>query len=149
MKWFIRLFDREARRIRQSYTHLLVAANDRDSFRYYEKGRWVTIEVELMLGPDFERLIYRCAPMKWNDVGADLTPDERENVFQQVTQYFNRLISNGSSATQVSRHGNRTSEQIQLSVTSASHNTLDRSGFRGVFGSHLHKWRGRRTRPPK
>ena len=92
MGWFAELFSfREKRRLRQSFTRSLVAVNDRDSFRYYENGRWVTVEAELMSGrADVERVIYRTCPLKWNDAGEPLTPGERESVFQKVGEYFDR-----------------------------------------------------------
>jgi len=87
-----RIFDplfewREKKRILQSFKSPFVAANDRDSFRYYENGRWVTLEAELMCG-ELDRQIYRKSPLNWNDIGEILTLEEEERVFQKLCQHF-------------------------------------------------------------
>src|SRR5262249_6029266 len=82
---------RERKRIRQSFTNSLVGINGRDSFRYYENGRWVTVRGELMSGSaDVDRVIYRQCPLRWNDTGETLTTAERERVFQKVTEHLDQ-----------------------------------------------------------
>ena len=63
----------------------------RDSLGYYENGRWVTVSGELMSGSaGFDRLIYRRSPLKWNDTGNLLTPEEAEKVFQKVGEHLDK-----------------------------------------------------------
>jgi len=82
---------REKKRIQKSFTSPLVGINGRDSFRYYENGRWVTVWGELMSSrADVERVIYRQCPLKWNDTGQALTTEEREKVFQKVGEHLDQ-----------------------------------------------------------
>lgn len=78
----------EAKRLRKSFTYPVIGGG-RDSFRYYEKGRWTTVVAEMMPGStEIDKVIYRRCPMKWNDTGESLTEAEREKVFQTVGAYF-------------------------------------------------------------
>ena len=79
----------EKRRLRQSFARIIILGYGRDSLRYYENGRWVTVEAELMCGrADVDRVVYRGCPLKWNDAGELLTPDQREKLFQKVGEYL-------------------------------------------------------------
>lgn len=92
MGWFAKLFSfREERTLRQSFVKPVVRCYQRDAFRYYENGRWVTVEGELMSGrADVERVIYRQCPLKWNDTGQALTAEERAKVFQKVGDHLDQ-----------------------------------------------------------
>jgi hypothetical protein len=49
----------------------------------------MTIEAELMSGSgELDRLIYWRLPLKWNDSGEPLTPDEKERVLREVTAHL-------------------------------------------------------------
>jgi hypothetical protein len=39
---------------------------------------------------DFDRIIYRHCPMKWNDAGEMLTSIERDKVFQKVGEHLDK-----------------------------------------------------------
>ncbi len=79
----------ENRRLRQSFARLIIVGYGRGTLRYYENGRWVTVAGELMFRPaDVDRVIYRGGPLRWNDAGEPLTPDEREKVFQKVGEHL-------------------------------------------------------------
>jgi len=82
---------REKKLLQQSHANPIVRIHFRDSFRYYEKGRWVTVSGELMSRrSDVKRVIYRQCALKWNDTGPALTTAERENVFQKVGEHLDR-----------------------------------------------------------
>lgn len=85
-----RFATREKKLLQRSYERPVVSVHLRDSFRYYEKGRWTTVSGELMAVRDPERIIYRNCPMKWNDTGEPLTAAEREYVFHAVGEHLNR-----------------------------------------------------------
>jgi hypothetical protein len=79
----------EKRRLQKSFAKLFVRAYGRDTFRYYENGRSVNVNAELMTGSTgIDRVIYHQCPLKWNDTGQALTTEEREKVFQKVVAYF-------------------------------------------------------------
>ena len=80
---------RERKLLQQSYASPIVRIHFRDSFRYYDKGRWVAVSGELMSGSSgIARLIYRQSPLKWNDAGVLLRPEEAEKVFQKVGEHL-------------------------------------------------------------
>jgi hypothetical protein len=80
----------EEKRLRKSFAHPVLGGG-RDSFRYYEKGRWTTVAAEMMPGStEIDKVIYRDWPMKWSDTGESLTEAERGKVFQVVSEYFDR-----------------------------------------------------------
>lgn len=82
---------RERKLLQQSYASPIVRIHFRDSFRYYENGRWVAVSGELMSGSTgIDRLIYRQGPLKWNDTDALLTPEEAEKVFQKVGEHLDK-----------------------------------------------------------
>jgi len=79
----------EERRLRQSFSRPVIRCYQRDAFRYYENGRWVTVEGELMSGrAEIERVIYRQCPLKWNDIGKALTTEERDRVLRKVGEHL-------------------------------------------------------------
>jgi hypothetical protein len=78
---------RESRRLRQSVLTPLVCSYFRDSYRYYENGRFVTVSPEMLTGP-VQRVLYRSAPLRWSDSGFELSEAERKRVFDAVTNYF-------------------------------------------------------------
>jgi hypothetical protein len=80
---------REKNRLQQSFKYPVVAANDRDSFRFYENGRWVTLEAELMCG-ELDRQIYRGRPLRWNDSAEILTPEEEDRIFRKLCEHFDQ-----------------------------------------------------------
>jgi len=82
------LASREKERLQRSYTSPVIVGHLRDSFRYYENGRWVTVSGELMAGHDPQRVIFRNCPLKWNDSGPPLTSGEREKVFRKIGEYL-------------------------------------------------------------
>lgn len=84
------LANQENKRLQQSYSSPIVRIHLRDSFRYYEKGRWTTVSGELMAIRDPQRIIYRRCPMKWSDTGESLTEAEREKVFQAVGEHLDK-----------------------------------------------------------
>jgi hypothetical protein len=92
MGWFAKLFSTgEERALRQSFARPVVRCYQRDAFRYYENGRWVTVDGELMSGcADVERVIFRRCPLKWNDTGEALTTEERAKVFQKVGEHLDK-----------------------------------------------------------
>jgi hypothetical protein len=77
---------REDARRRRSYELALIRANDRDSFTYYQAGRVVLIEAELMAG-EVDRRIDNTHPLAWDD-GAELTPAEEEVVYGALCRHF-------------------------------------------------------------
>ena len=80
---------REQRNLQRSFAKPVVECYSRDSFKYYEKGRWTMVSGELMSGSTgIARIIYRRCPMKWNDGGEPLTEAERDRVFQAVGEYL-------------------------------------------------------------
>jgi len=79
---------KEKRRLRRSHINPIVRQNRRDSVKYYENGRSVTVGAELTSGRDFDRMIYRQCPLKWDDAGATLTPEEKGRVFQTIGAHF-------------------------------------------------------------
>lgn len=77
--------------VQQSFSTPVVRCHQRDNFRYCENGRWVTVSGELMSSSSkIERLIYRQSPLKWNDTGVLLTPEEAEKVFQRVGEHLDK-----------------------------------------------------------
>ena len=78
------------RNLRRSFARTIVTGRGRDAVRYYENGRSVTVEAELMSGRDLDRLIYRQRPLNWDDTGEILTSEERRRVFEMVSEHFNR-----------------------------------------------------------
>ena len=80
----------ENKRLRKSFAHPVIGGG-RDSFRYYEKGRWTTVSAEMMPGStEIDKVIYRRCPMIWSDTGESLTAAERDDVFQAVGDYFDK-----------------------------------------------------------
>jgi len=79
---------REKKLLQQSYANPIIRIHFRDSFKYYENGRWVTVSGELMASHDPQRVIFRHCPLKWDDSGPPLTPNERERVFQKVGEHL-------------------------------------------------------------
>ena len=81
----------ERRRLQRSFANPFVRPYGRDSFRYYEKGRSVTVAGELMSGrADVERVIYGQCPIKWNETGQTLIGEEREKVLQKVGEHLDQ-----------------------------------------------------------
>lgn len=82
---------RQQRNLQRSFAKPVVECCSRDSFKYYEKGRWTTVSGELMSGSTgIDRILYRLCPMKWNDTGEPLTEAERERVFQAVGEHLDK-----------------------------------------------------------
>jgi hypothetical protein len=79
---------REKRRLRRSLAAPFIAGVGRDSFRYYEAGRSLEINAELMLG-DIERRIYR-KDLKWNDSGELLSATKQAEIMSKLCEYFDR-----------------------------------------------------------
>ena len=92
MAWLAKLCSfGERRRLRQSFAEPLVRCYQRDAFRFYENGHWVTVEGELMSGSTgVDRIIYRQYPLRWNDTGEALTVEERERVLHKVAEHLDR-----------------------------------------------------------
>jgi len=81
----------EKRRLRKSFTKPFVRAYGRDTFRYYEHGRSVNLNAELMTGSTgVDRVIYRQCPLNWNDTSEALTSEESERAYQILVEHFNR-----------------------------------------------------------
>ena len=81
---------REQKNLQRSFAKPVVECYLRDSFKYYEQGRWTTVSGELMSGrAAFDRIIYR-SPMRWNDTGGLLTEAESERAFQAVGEHLNK-----------------------------------------------------------
>lgn len=79
------------RHLRQSFKNPIITGCGRDALRYYENGRSVRVEAELMSGAgDCDRLIYRRWPLKWDDTAEPLTPDEQKHLFQRVCDHLDR-----------------------------------------------------------
>ena len=79
----------EKHQLHRSLGTTIVRGYGRDSVRYYENGRWVTVEAYLMFGrSDIDRVIHRGCSLRWNDSGEPLSPDERARVFQSVAKHF-------------------------------------------------------------
>jgi len=79
----------EQRRVRESFSRPLVVGYGRDAVKFFENGRSVVVEAELMAG-EVDRQLYRSSHLKWSDSGAELSPVERGNVFQHVCADFDR-----------------------------------------------------------
>jgi hypothetical protein len=89
----------EERRLRLSFAKPHVRCYRRDAFRYYENGRWVTVDGELLSGRNgVDRLIYRRSPLKWNDAGDILTKEDQEKVLKAVGEYLDRSGSTWKSS---------------------------------------------------
>ena len=78
---------KERRHLRQSMSSPFVRPYFRDSFRYYEEGRSVTISAEMLLGP-IQRVVYRSRPLRWSDTKSELSASERKRVFDALDTYF-------------------------------------------------------------
>jgi hypothetical protein len=95
-KPLFRFFDkiaahREQKNLQRSFARPVVECCSRDSFKYYEKGRWTMVSGELMSGgTGVDRILYRRCPMKWNDTAEPLTEAERERVFQAVGEHLDK-----------------------------------------------------------
>jgi hypothetical protein len=75
--------------LRRSFKHPIVRGCGRDSVRLYENGRSVIVSCELMSGrTGVDRVIYRDCPLKWDDTGKPLAPEEKDHVFRTVGDYF-------------------------------------------------------------
>lgn len=75
--------------LRRSFEHVIVRGYGRDAVRLYENGHSVIVECELMSGrSDTDRVIYRHCPLKWDDTGKLLTPEEKDHVFQKLCDHF-------------------------------------------------------------
>jgi hypothetical protein len=79
----------EARRARQSYITPVICGAGRDRMRYYNHGRSVDVQAELLVGP-IERRIYRSQQLRWRDTGADLSDAEANKVIDAVCRHFDR-----------------------------------------------------------
>ena len=81
----------EKRRLAKSFAGPFVRAYGRDTFRYYQDGRSVDLNAELMTGSTgIDRVIYKENPLKWNDTTEALTVEERERAYQELIGHFNR-----------------------------------------------------------
>ena len=80
---------REKRRRQRSLLSPLVARNDRDSFKYYDKGRTVTVAAEMLLG-EYDVVLYRQSKLQWDDNGEQLTDMECQTVYNAVCSHFER-----------------------------------------------------------
>ena len=80
---------KEKRRLSRSLLSPITRPYRRDSFRYYENGRSVTIYAEMMFG-QIHRVIDRSSSLKWSDTQSELTAPERERVFESLLEYFKR-----------------------------------------------------------
>ena len=80
---------KEKRRLSRSLVSPIIRPYRRDSFRYYENGRSVTIYAEMMFG-QFHRVIDRSCSLKWNDTQTELMVPEREKIFASLLEYFRR-----------------------------------------------------------
>src|SRR5437899_12266574 len=78
---------KERRRLRQSMSSPLMRPYRRDSFRYYERGRWVTISAEMLVGA-IQRVVYHSAPLHWSNTRSELSASERGRVFNALYDYF-------------------------------------------------------------
>ena len=74
--------------VQRSLKRSIIIGDGRDAIRYYENGRSVRVEAELMHGPGLGRLVYRNCPLKWDQTQVALTLQEKENVFHEVCKYF-------------------------------------------------------------
>lgn len=79
----------EKRRLRRSFLASFIVGTGRDSFGYYENGRKVEINVEMMSGA-FPRRIYR-QNLKWNDNGEILAEPKQIEVLSKLCEYLDRL----------------------------------------------------------
>ena len=82
---------RQQKNLQRSFTKPVVGGWSRNSFRYYEKGRWTTVSGELMTGSTgVDWVLYRRCPMKWNDTEDPLIETEKERAFRAVGEYLDK-----------------------------------------------------------
>jgi hypothetical protein len=77
----------EKKRLHRSLKQPFVVAFGRDSFKFYENGRWTILEAELMCG-EFDRQIYRGRALRWNGSAEILTSGEEDRAFQKLCEHF-------------------------------------------------------------
>lgn len=77
---------RERERLAQSFSGPFFAATGRDTICYYENGRSVPINAELMHHP-VDRRIHRQV-LKWNDTGEELSVDQQAKILSDFTRYL-------------------------------------------------------------
>lgn len=79
----------DQKRIRESFSHPVIKQSGPERIRYYENGRSTAITCHF--GPsrgDIDLIIHKNAPLRWQDTGALLTPEESEQVFQKVGEHL-------------------------------------------------------------
>lgn len=79
---------KQEQRLSQSFIKPLIIIQGRDSYRYYENGRFVTIGTEMMQGGILDRRIYRTDALRWNDKEEILTNEEKDKVLRKITDHF-------------------------------------------------------------
>ena len=74
----------EQKRLRQSFNHPILYSR-REFLVYYENGRSTVINSDFALGnSDLDLVIYRNTPLKWQDTGALLSPEESDTVYSKL-----------------------------------------------------------------
>ena len=81
----------DRRNRKMSYTRPVIRGRGRDAFSFYENGRSVRVEAELMArSSGVDRIVYRDCLLKWDDDGKPLNPAQRERVLQEVGKFLDR-----------------------------------------------------------
>ena len=81
----------ELKRTRESFRRPVIRQSGPEHIKYYEKGRCTTISCHLVSGrSDVGLVISRRSPLKWLDTGQLLTPEESDDVFQNVFEYLRK-----------------------------------------------------------
>jgi hypothetical protein len=74
----------EQKRLRQSFNHPILFSR-REFLVYYENGRSTVINSDFALGKsDIDLVIYRKTPLKWQDTGELLSPEESDKVYSKL-----------------------------------------------------------------
>jgi len=79
---------REKRRLRRSFGKPFVAGTGRGEYVYYENGRSVQMDTELMRGPNQIRIYLH--DLKWKDNGEILTATKHAEVLTKLCEYFDK-----------------------------------------------------------
>jgi hypothetical protein len=81
---------REKGRLEKSWNGAFLGWHLRDSLRYYENGRSVTIWAELLARGKYQRMVARDPILKWDGNGKVLTQEEKQKVLRKFYGYFDQ-----------------------------------------------------------
>ena len=77
-------------RRKKSFERPVICGHGRGSLRYYENGRYVVIEAELMSGSSLDRRIHRSSILEWDDNRERLSDEDAVRVFQNLCDYLDQ-----------------------------------------------------------